>query len=351
LKRKILNAGKLVLYSRIAFRTIAYWATLRAKREFFGRPLILIDRPAGIGDIICTFPSVLELRKRHPDAVFVYSTWKSFKCVVEMGRVADLVVEWDRSWMPRLVHKYYYPRLEDERPLGREFAHLVDDFAQTFEVELSSRQPRLHVPAHLSQSLKKQIMPFSERAKHVLGIHVGPSWRVREWTVEGWTQLVVLLRDRFDCVVIQLGSDMHTVRGFVRTPRIAGTEDWVGKLSLEETIAALEQLDLFVGIDSGLLHAAGAVGTPTVGLFGAIDPKLRLPPETPSIGVVSDVPCLGCHHRLPRLHWRDGCPNNIQCMAGLTAENVLDACVKLLGVLQSDKEDARQWHLSARRQK
>jgi hypothetical protein len=38
-------------------------------------------------------------------------------------------------------------------------------------------------------------------------------------------------------------------------------------------------------------------------------------------------------------------------MAGLTAENVLDACVKLLGVLQSDKEDARQWHLSARRQK
>ncbi len=102
------------------------------KVGFSGRPVILFDRLAGIGDIICTFPSVLELRKRHPDAIFVYSTWKSFKSVVEMGRVADLVVKWEQSWMPRLVDKYYYPRLEDERPPGQQFAHLVDDFAQTF---------------------------------------------------------------------------------------------------------------------------------------------------------------------------------------------------------------------------
>jgi ADP-heptose:LPS heptosyltransferase len=332
---------------RIAGRTIAYWATLRAQHEFSGRPVILIERQAGIGDIICTFPSVLELRKRHPDAVFVYNTRKRFKGVVEMGRVADLVVDWDRSWMPRLVHKFYYPRLEDEQPSGREFAHIVDDFAQTLEVELSSRQPRLHVPPTLSQSLRKQLMPFSERAKHVLGIQVGPSWPVKEWTVEGWTKLVALLRDSFDCVVIQMGADIHTAKGFVRTPRIVGTEDWVGQ-SLDEAIAALEQLDLFVGIDSGLLHAAGAVGTPTVGLFGATNPSFILPPETPSIGVVSDAPCLGCHHRLPRLHWRDGCPNNIQCMAGLTTENALDACVKLLGLPQNDNDGASQ-PLSRRR--
>jgi ADP-heptose:LPS heptosyltransferase len=190
-------------------------------------------------------------------------------------------------------------------------------------------------------------MPFSERAKHVLGIQVGPSWQVKEWTVEGWTKLVALLRDRFDCVVIQMGADMHTAKGFVRTPRIAGTVDWVGQ-SLDEAIAALEQLDLFVGIDSGLLHAAGAVGTPTVGLFGPTDPTFILPPETPSIGVVSDAPCLGCQHRLPPLHWRDGCPNNIQCMTGLAAENVLNACIKILGAVQGDTEDSWQRRLSRR---
>ena len=256
-----------------------------------------------------------------------------------MGQVADVVVESDWSpEMPKVMHqdydKCYQPQLEDERPLGREHAHLVDDFAQTLEVKPGSRQPKLHVPAALARSLVKKMKPISEKAKHVVGIHIGPSWRVREWTVEGWTKLVTLLRESFDCAVIQMGSDMDTGKGFVKTPRIAGTEDQVGKLNLEESVAALEQLDLFIGIDSGLLHAAGAVGTPTVGLFGPINPKLRLPPETPSAAVVSDVPCLGCHHRLPRLHWRDGCPNDVRCMTALTAENVREACAKLLPVVQ-----------------
>ena len=314
----------------VAYRTIAYWLSLCGRHGFSGKPVVLFHRHAGIGDIICTFPTVLELRKRHPDAVFVFNTWKPFKSLVEMGRVADLVVAWDSSWVHRLVHRSYVLQLEDERPSGREFVHLIDDFARSLDVVPSSRQPRLYVPEPLSQSLKIRILPFAEKARHVLGIHIGPSWLVREWSAEGWEKLVALLRDRFDCTVIQFGSDMHTVKGLVPTPRIPGTEDWVGKLSLEETIAALQHLDLLVGIDSGLLHAAGAVGTPTVGLFGAVDPKLRLPPETPSIGVVADVPCLGCHHRLPRLHWRDGCPNHIQCMSELTPENVLNACARIL---------------------
>jgi len=254
-----------------------------------------------------------------------------------MGQVADYVVEKDWSpQMPKVEYEdydaCYQPLLEDERPLGREHAHLVDDFAQTLKVTLTSRQPKLYVPAVLSQSLVRRIAPLRKRAKHIFGIHVGPSWLVREWTVEGWTKLAVLLRNNYDCVVLQIGSDTDTAKGYVKAPRIPGTEDWVGALNLEESVAALEQLDLFIGIDSGLLHAAGAVGTPTVGLFGPINPKFRLPPETPSIAVTSNVPCLGCHHRLPRLHWREGCNNKIQCMSALSADEVLDACGRLLSV-------------------
>ena len=228
----------------------------------------------------------------------------------------------------------YQPWLEDERPQGREHSHLVDDFAQTLRVNLASRQPKLHVPGGLAQSFSEKIAPLRQRAKHLIGIHAGPSWAVREWTLAAWTELARLLRRNLDCVMIQLGSDAETGRGYVRAPRIAGTEDWVGKLSLAETVAALEQVDLFVGIDSGLLHAAGAVGTRTVGLFGPVNPELRMPVETPSIAVTSEVPCLGCHHRLPRLHWRQGCPHDIQCMAGISPQEVLHACEKLLGVRQ-----------------
>lgn len=320
---------------RIAAGSLIHRVGVHAIRKLRRRPVILFERHGGIGDVICTFPAVLALRERHPDAVFVYSVWKSFKSIVEMGRVVDQAIEKDWSAdMPKVAYQdydvCYQPWLEDEKPIGREHTHLVDDFAQTLKVTLKSRQPKLYVPAQVSQSVYQKMSLFLKRTRYTIGIQVGPSWHVREWTVKGWTRLVTLLRENFDCTVIQLGSDTHTAKGPVKAPRIPGTEDWVGKLSLEETVAMLEQISLFIGIDSGLLHAAGAVGTPSVGLFGPINPKFRLPPETPSIAITSNVPCLGCHHCLPRLHWQDGCPHNIRCMSELAPDEIFIACRKLL---------------------
>jgi ADP-heptose:LPS heptosyltransferase len=330
-------AGGLVRHPGIVTGSLRHRLGLRALRTFRRKPIVLFERHGGIGDILCTFPSVLALRERHPDAVFVYSVWNCFKSIVQMGQVADYVVEkdWSKDIPKVVIHDYdfcYQPWLEDEKPRGRRHVHLVDDFAQTFGVTLKSRQPKLHLPENLARSLAERVAPFRRRTKYVFGIHVGPSWLVREWTTAGWTSLVERLRRTFDCTVIQFGSDVDTTKGPIKAPRIAQTEDWVGKLNLDQSVAALAQLDLFIGIDSGLLHSAGAVGTPTVGLFGPIDPALRLPPETPSIAVTSRVPCLGCHHRLPRLHWQDGCPHHIQCMADLSVDDVVLACERLIRV-------------------
>jgi ADP-heptose:LPS heptosyltransferase len=38
--------------------------------------------------------------------------------------------------------------------------------------------------------------------------------------------------------------------------------------------------DFFVGADGGLMHCAVAADLPGVALFGRVEPKLRLPPET-----------------------------------------------------------------------
>lgn len=60
--------------------------------------------------------------------------------------------------------------------------------------------------------------------------------------------------------------------------------DLVGRLSLLETAACLKQCQVFVGNDSGLMHMAAAVGTPSIGLFGPSDDRMYAPycpPETP----------------------------------------------------------------------
>jgi heptosyltransferase III len=53
--------------------------------------------------------------------------------------------------------------------------------------------------------------------------------------------------------------------------------DLVGQNALPTVAACLSKCDIFVGNDSGLMHMAAAVGTPTIGLFGP-SPAVRYAP-------------------------------------------------------------------------
>ena len=97
----------------------------------------------------------------------------------------------------------------------------------------------------------------------------------------------------------------------------------------------LSLCDGFIGIDSGLLHIAGAVGTPAVGLFGPVKPAMRLAPSAPVRAVhapLAMVPCLGCHHLEPPIHWRTDCPFDVLCMRALSPDAAFEAARDLIGL-------------------
>lgn len=47
-------------------------------------------------------------------------------------------------------------------------------------------------------------------------------------------------------------------------------------LDIRETIVLIGQLDLVIGVDTGLMHVAGALNIPTLWLFGPTDPRVRI---------------------------------------------------------------------------
>jgi ADP-heptose:LPS heptosyltransferase len=92
---------------------------------------------------------------------------------------------------------------------------------------------------------------------------------------------------------------------------------------MAEMLALLSSSILFVGIDAGILHVAGAVGTPCVGIFEPTDPECFLPRNCASIGVTGELTCIGCHHGASGpLHWMTGCPFDIRCMREVKATTV-----------------------------
>ena len=53
----------------------------------------------------------------------------------------------------------------------------------------------------------------------------------------------------------------------------AGLIDFTGQLGLMDVAACLQRVRLFIGNDSGLMHMAAAMQTPTLGLFGPSDER------------------------------------------------------------------------------
>lgn len=71
---------------------------------------------------------------------------------------------------------------------------------------------------------------------------------------------------------------------------------YAGKLSLRQTAALMSQLDLYVGVDTGPTHIAGALRRPMVALYHCKHPsRCFAPPADPSV-VVIDHPALDSDH-------------------------------------------------------
>jgi ADP-heptose:LPS heptosyltransferase len=309
-----------------AFALARYFDWLRVVHR---RPLALFFRDGGIGDILCTFPAAAALCDRHKDAYKIYLTNPGFVTLPPLlGRVDrvmgikcnDLVAGKVRG------HARYRFRYPDEDPDGSSSKYLADEFALPFGLPEGLPWPKLDLGPI---SPKVEALFANPAGPPAICIHTGPTWTVREWPLAEWDKCVEALRAKFGCRVLHIGASKHFREGSRKERAVQGTEDCRDIYTLLETVQIIARCRMLVGIDSGMIHAAVAFGLPVVGVFGPTSAALRLP-KTKAAGVVADgVPCLGCHHRHPRLHWQSGCVTDIQCMRTLRSEQVLAEVIRL----------------------
>ncbi len=96
--------------------------------------------------------------------------------------------------------------------------------------------------------------------------------------------------------------------------------DLRGKLTLPQVCGALRRAHACVTIDNGIMHLAGAVGVPTLALFGASPWRLWAPPSPNLRVVLGSEPCPLCEENRFR---NEGCLRERQvCMESLAPAHV-----------------------------
>jgi ADP-heptose:LPS heptosyltransferase len=300
-----------------------------------GKRPVIFSKYSGIGDIICTFPAALVLRLRHPQATCIYNCHPDFVCLPRLAGVASrttslIPIGLVGYWYGFLLSNYYSFASDDDNPNVIPTDVYIKDFGRHFGIALADDHPRLQCEPAVVNRVQARLVEKGMPPGPIVAIHPGPSWPVREWPAESWAALIRGLQQQGFSRIVQLGAARHLALGEVATAGLPGVLSLVDQLTVEETTALISLAQLFVGIDSGLLHIAAAVQTPAVGLWGPTSAHLRFSRSNARSFVTSTAECQGCHHRVPRLHWITGCPHDLQCMKGITVNQVLQVCLSRL---------------------
>ena len=139
-------------------------------------------------------------------------------------------------------------------------------------LEFGERKFNIDLPVDSIINVKKNLISagYSEE-KITVGIHPGckETWAFKRWPPERFADLISQLGKRENLQIIlfggpdEIGLSEHIVQKSSITPL-----NLSGKLSLEETMCAINLCKLFISNDSGLMHIATVFDIPVIGLFG-----------------------------------------------------------------------------------
>ncbi len=150
------------------------------------------------------------------------------------------------------------------------------------------------------------------------GAEYGPAKR---WPAEHFIALGRRLLEEGYAVWL-LGSPNDQAAALPIAAAIPGVRDLTGRTDLGTAIDLLSLASVVVSNDSGLMHAAAAVGRPLVALFGSSSPDYT-PPLSPLAHIAKiDIACSPCFQR--------ECPlGHFKCMRELDVEVVHDLAQKV----------------------
>jgi len=179
---------------------------------------------------------------------------------------------------------------------------------------------------HIARYLAQRGVPADE---DLVAIHPGAGAAVKLWRPEAWAEVADVLVDRCEVNIVITGSGGEldlawSVYAQMHSEAIVAA----GDTTLGRLAALFQRCRLVMGPDCGPLHLAVATGTPTVHLYGPVDPQKFGPWGEPEKHVVltSDRECIPCN----RLDYSAEELPSHPCVREISTKAVLEAAQKLL---------------------
>ena len=333
------------------------------------RTKILIRATNWVGDAVMSLPAIRAVREAFPgahltvlarasvaglyarensiDSVMPHTGGRrelaervrreSFDCAILLPNSFDAALT---AWLARIPRRIGYrrdargwlltdritPPASGEIPRHERFSYLellrragiIHEYPECAEIRLDGRDAaRAAGAARFGQA---------GVASPVIGVSPGAAYGdAKRWLPDRFAETAVLVARARDASVALFGAALErslceTVAGAIRAEGVP-VHNLAGETSLHQFIDLAAACDLFLTNDSGAMHIASALGTPTVAVFGATDDTTTGPTGAAARVVREHVECSPCLLR--------ACPIDHRCMTRVSAARVADVSLAL----------------------
>lgn len=298
-------------------------------KDWNGKRLLFI-RPAGFGDLVLLTPVLREIKRRWPSVVINVCAVSLYGPVLKNLPFVDGILAFPVT--KAICETYdawvFFENSIEENPRARE-VHMTDLFAEITGINgIDDKKPAYALtPSEMVYSM--EAFPRVNGTRR-LCIQVGASAKARVYPKQMLGEVVGKMLEK-GWEVFLLGQ-AGEVRVEAKHPALRVLSEQ--GISFRQSAAVLNYADCFLGSDSALLHVAGALGVPAVGLYGPFPANLRTAYCPTTFIIEGKGPCAPCfHHYVPPFHdWPENGPCNqtgrCEVLASIKPDRVIHAIEK-----------------------
>jgi len=360
---------------------------------------ILVIKFFGLGSILLQADLVRNIRTRYPGARLIFLTFRENTKLLELLSHVDVIRAVDTRNPWRLIgsifsNLFYFSFHRPDVAIDLEFfskfstlmtylsgarwrvgffmpqvwriplinvpvyfnyaRHILEIYAQCGKAIGVDIRPALPQPMTVRQEARQAVQEFwrthqiSEK-NVVLGVNVNASDLAlcRRWPLSKFAGVVNALLDNYqDMKVLLTGtkkekSYVAQIWPLIEENRRERVVDASGAFSLEQFIAALDKMNVFLSNDSGPFQLAQVQRVPLVSIWGAGDPALYGPygqGQGRQRVIYRSWPCSPCLY-IYRTDAGYFCNGSTQCLENIHQEEVVRAVEELANMRESDTKD------------
>jgi len=293
---------------------------------------ILFIKTSSLGDVVHHMPALMDARKAHPDATFSWLVEEAFAPLVRLHPAIDTVIPVaSRRWRKSL---YAPATIAEIRASFRDIrAQRYDEIVDTqglLRTAILTRAARGMRHGYDASSVREPLASLFydvrhrverdthavERNRILSGLALGyapdeaPDFgldrarigkdstsryglllhatarREKQWPDADWIAFAKRFAQRFD-LLLPWGTEAERARSEYIAAAVPGTRV-PDRAPLDQVAKLIAGAQFVVGVDTGLLHLAAALGVPVVAIFAGSKPALTGPMGRGRLSILGD---------------------------------------------------------------